>query len=65
MSVAATLQAHESIPDKGGELSRTTTLLLAFATLFVGLRFWARYISNAGYGADDWMIVAALVRVMD
>lgn len=32
------------------------------ATLLVGLRFFARVQSRAGLKADDWLILAALVR---
>ncbi|PVI02634.1 hypothetical protein DM02DRAFT_508472, partial [Periconia macrospinosa] len=58
----ADLQVRDRLHDKSGELNKTTTVLLVLATLFVCLRFWARNISCARYGADDWMIVAALVR---
>ncbi|KAH8704443.1 hypothetical protein GQ44DRAFT_743684 [Phaeosphaeriaceae sp. PMI808] len=63
MDIVATLQARDRLYDKSGELNRITTVLLVLATLFVCLRFWARYISLARYGADDWLIVAALVFV--
>ncbi|KAH8693343.1 hypothetical protein GQ44DRAFT_744627 [Phaeosphaeriaceae sp. PMI808] len=63
MDVVATLQARDRLYDKSGQLNRMTTLLLVLATLFVCLRLWARYISPAGYGADDWTILASLVFV--
>ena len=65
MDVVATLQARDSLYDKSSELNRITTVLLVLAALFVCLRFWARYISLAKYWADDWTIVAALVRIAD
>lgn len=39
----------------------TTTVLLVLATVFVGLRFWARWNVAAKYGLDDYLIVAGLV----
>ncbi|KAH7124667.1 hypothetical protein EDB81DRAFT_699079 [Dactylonectria macrodidyma] len=64
MAVATALQTRESLYDnRAGELNGTTTALLILATAFVGLRFWARYLSRASYGSDDWMMVAALVCV--
>ncbi|KAH7394680.1 hypothetical protein BKA66DRAFT_523153 [Pyrenochaeta sp. MPI-SDFR-AT-0127] len=62
MHIVATIRVRDRLYDKSGELNRITTVLLVLATLFVCLRFWARYISLARYGFDDWMIVAALVR---
>jgi hypothetical protein len=47
--------------DRGSELSIKTTALLILAVFFVGLRFWARFGVPYRYGADDWLIVAALV----
>ncbi|KAJ2904777.1 hypothetical protein MKZ38_007133 [Zalerion maritima] len=47
--------------DRSAELEGTTTALLILATVFVGLRFYARYLHGAKYGMDDWMIVGALV----
>lgn len=65
MDIVASLETRDPLHDKSRELTRITTVLLILATLFVCLRFWARYIHRARYGADDWMIVAALVRVAD
>ena len=33
------------------------------AVIAVGLRFWARKLLKAGYWLDDWIAVAALVRL--
>ncbi|KAK2052452.1 hypothetical protein LY76DRAFT_491844, partial [Colletotrichum caudatum] len=50
----------DPLADRGPELSGTTTTLLILATIFVGLRFWARWLIKFKYGADDWLMVAAL-----
>jgi hypothetical protein len=47
--------------DRGPELSATTTALLVLASLFLGLRFWARRTVAAKFGLDDWMTAAAMV----
>ncbi|KAM5347751.1 hypothetical protein ACJ41O_007575 [Fusarium nematophilum] len=49
--------------DMGPSLRGTTTALLVLATLFTGLRFWARYAVRASFGSDDWSVVGALVSV--
>lgn len=49
------------VPDKGPQLEATTTALLVLATLFVFLRFAARFRRGLTYGADDWMMVLSLV----
>jgi hypothetical protein len=33
------------------------------AVIAVGLRMWARYVSQAGFKWDDYLIVVALVRL--
>jgi hypothetical protein len=38
------------------------TAVLVVAFLFVGLRFWSRYLTTASYGLDDLLLVAGLVR---
>ncbi|KAJ4404819.1 hypothetical protein N0V82_010424 [Gnomoniopsis sp. IMI 355080] len=47
----------------GPEQVTTTTILLVLATIFVALRFWARYNVAAKYGIDDALVVAGLVFV--
>lgn len=42
----------------------TTTVLIVLATLFVCLRFWARWNVAARYGLDDYLIVAGLVSTL-
>lgn len=39
----------------------TTTVLLVLSSIFVCLRFWARWNVAAKYGLDDYLIVAGLV----
>ncbi|ORY72149.1 uncharacterized protein BCR38DRAFT_383396 [Pseudomassariella vexata] len=47
--------------DRGPELTGTTTALLVLATVFVGLRFWARYTVRYELGLDDLTVMLALV----
>jgi hypothetical protein len=49
--------------DRSSELNTTTTIVLILSAVFVGLRFWARYV-RIGYGLDDWLTVVALVRTL-
>ncbi|KAH8695863.1 hypothetical protein GQ44DRAFT_790170 [Phaeosphaeriaceae sp. PMI808] len=51
----------DPLRDRGPELSGITTTLLVLTTVFVGLRFWARYIVGFQYGLDDWFMVVGLV----
>lgn len=61
MAASAKVQARVDLQaDRSRELNITTTVVLVLSVVFVALRFWARHI-RAGYGADDWMTVAALV----
>ncbi|RSL72612.1 hypothetical protein CEP53_001026 [Fusarium sp. AF-6] len=63
MAASAKVQARvDAQADRSRELNITTTVVLVLSVVFVALRFWARHI-RAGYGADDWMTVAALVFV--
>jgi hypothetical protein len=55
-------QINQEVSDPGPELRNTTTTLLILASVFVVLRFAARFKRGLSYGADDWMIVVALVR---
>lgn len=50
-----------AVQDTGPEQNTTTTILLVLSTVFVILRFWARYNVAAKYGLDDFLIVAGLV----
>ncbi|KAL8684373.1 MAG: hypothetical protein Q9218_008319, partial [Villophora microphyllina] len=53
-----------AIPDlvesRGGELVATVTVMLIIATLAVVLRLYARRISAAKLGPDDYWILIAL-----
>ncbi|KAI4269949.1 MAG: hypothetical protein L6R38_007281 [Xanthoria sp. 2 TBL-2021] len=46
---------------RGGELVATVTVLMIIATIAVILRLYARRISGAKFGTDDYMIVVALI----
>ncbi|OHW93605.1 integral membrane protein [Colletotrichum incanum] len=59
--MADTSGLEDPLADRGPELSGTTTVLLVLATVFVGLRFWARWTVGFKYGLDDWFMVAGLV----
>ena len=45
-------------------LIATITLGLALSCIAVILRFIARWRTRAGYRADDWLILLALVRIL-
>ncbi|KAL8993916.1 MAG: hypothetical protein Q9169_005990 [Polycauliona sp. 2 TL-2023] len=47
--------------NRGGELVATVTVLMIVATVAVILRLYARRISGAKYGTDDYLIIAALI----
>ncbi|TDZ18583.1 Satratoxin biosynthesis SC1 cluster protein 4 [Colletotrichum sidae] len=57
----ATVSVDDPLADRGPELSGTTTALLVLATVFVGLRFWARWTVGFNYGLDDWAMVVGLI----
>ncbi|KAK1976916.1 hypothetical protein LZ30DRAFT_804370 [Colletotrichum cereale] len=59
--MADTSDLADPLADRGPELSATTTTLLVLATVFVGFRFWSRWVVRFKYGADDWFMVAGLV----
>ena len=46
---------------RGPEVVWSLSILLAIATVAVGLRIWARRISKLSFGIDDWLIFVALV----
>lgn len=48
-------------PDMGPGYTATTISLVVLAIFFVGLRFWARWITAGRWGPDDWTLVAAMV----
>ncbi|KAL8667558.1 MAG: hypothetical protein Q9168_007229 [Polycauliona sp. 1 TL-2023] len=47
--------------DPGGELVATVTVLMVVATVAVVLRLYARRISGAKFGTDDFLIIVALI----
>ncbi|KAK1674509.1 hypothetical protein BDP55DRAFT_176661 [Colletotrichum godetiae] len=59
--MADTSALEDPLADRGPELSGTTTALLVLATVFVGLRFWARWTVGFHYGLDDWFMVVGLI----
>nr|XP_036578222.1 uncharacterized protein CTRU02_11723 [Colletotrichum truncatum]KAF6785423.1 integral membrane protein [Colletotrichum truncatum] len=59
--MADTAPLQDPLADRGPELSGTTTALLVLATVFVGLRFWARWTVGFHYGLDDWFMVVGLL----
>ncbi|KAF6843844.1 integral membrane protein [Colletotrichum musicola] len=59
--MADTVVIDDPLADRGPELSGTTTALLVLATVFVGLRFWARWTVGFNYGLDDWFMVVGLI----
>ncbi len=44
-----------------GEVIAAGAIFPAVAIIVVGLRFWTRRIKKVALGADDWLIVPALV----
>ncbi|KAI1073196.1 hypothetical protein LB507_010803 [Fusarium sp. FIESC RH6] len=54
--------ARDQNADRSTELNTTTTVVLVLSAVFVGLRFWARYM-RIGYGNDDWLTLVSLVFV--
>ncbi|KAF3765113.1 hypothetical protein M406DRAFT_340580 [Cryphonectria parasitica EP155] len=52
-----------AVENTGPEQVSTTAVLLALATVFTVLRFWARYQVVAKYGLDDSLLVAGLIGV--
>ncbi|KAF4541563.1 Integral membrane protein [Lasiodiplodia theobromae] len=54
-------RSSQDAPDKGPSLEAITTALLVLATVFVLLRFAARFKRGLTYGPDDWLIVVSLL----
>jgi hypothetical protein len=49
--------------DDNGILIRAPAItFLVVSPLVVALRFWARRLERSGFRADDWVILASLVR---
>ena len=49
-----------SYADKGA-LEATAVIFAVLPVVAVGLRFYARSISNAKLGIDDWLMIPAMV----
>lgn len=47
--------------DEGARVRDVTTLMLVLASIFVVLRFWARWIQVVKVGLDDCLIAASLI----
>ncbi|KAK8155402.1 hypothetical protein BKA80DRAFT_209240 [Phyllosticta citrichinensis] len=60
-STSIVLPRDDLYEDKGPSLCAITSALLVLATVFVVLRFAARWTRGANFGADDWMTVVALL----
>jgi hypothetical protein len=41
-----------------------SSLMAAFCTVFVGLRYWARYLMQTSLGADDFLLPLAWLSQM-
>ena len=66
--LAAYLEAAQKIAatqdltqDRRGSTRTLSIVFTVIAVVFVALRFLARSRQGAGYGLDDWLIVAALL----
>src|SRR5690625_3493294 len=45
--------------DKGHQLKHTAIAFIVVETLFVGLRYFSRYLISSRSGADDWLMPLA------
>lgn len=50
--------------DVGPTIIATASLMMIFCTLFVGLRYWARYLTQTRFGAEDVIIPFAWLAEM-
>ncbi|KAG8161324.1 hypothetical protein KVR01_009588 [Diaporthe batatas] len=50
-------------PNESSYSIAATTTSLILATAFVAVRFWARNVRGAACGADDWVLLSALLMV--
>lgn len=58
------LMSTSTTADKGSQIKASAYVILALATIAVALRFGGRCIAQkAGLWWDDWLLLAALVRV--
>jgi len=50
--------------DLGPTILATASLMMIACTVFVGLRYWARYLTQTSFGAEDVMIPLAWIAEM-
>lgn len=50
--------------DIGPTVVATASLMIIFCTVFVGLRYWARYLTNTQWGIEDIFIPLAWIAEM-
>jgi hypothetical protein len=50
--------------DTGPTLIATASLMMISCTVFVGLRYWARYLNQTAFGAEDLMLPFAWIAEM-
>ena len=50
--------------DRTGKIIAANVACLTIAFIFVGLRFLSRWMKRIKYEADDWLVVAGLVRLL-
>lgn len=50
--------------DRGGSILATATAMSVLGTLFVALRYYARYLSSTSFGAQDVLIIFAWLAEM-
>lgn len=60
-AVAAAAATQDLSQDIRVKVLIFSAVSLFIATIFVGLRFYARYKQKAAYGDDDWLMVLSLV----
>ena len=53
----------DSVPNRGPGIDAVQISMIVATTVVVTLRFISRKIAQAGLWWDDWMILAALVRI--
>ena len=55
-------QLSHASEDRSGNIIAAVTICLCLASIAVGFRILARRMTKTPLGADDWMILIALVR---
>lgn len=54
-----------SINNNGIKVAILISVFWALSTFFVGLRFYARYLKSAGIMIEDWLVMGALVCMLN